>query len=87
MKGQEEKQPKDTPKPTDQPGEAGKAGANGEQSEAAGGAATQGERVAGEMSKEEAMRLLDSLGGDERIVVPVPLTEQNRDKATKGKTW
>ncbi|MDE0836968.1 MAG: VWA domain-containing protein [Akkermansiaceae bacterium] len=87
MKGQEEKQPKETPKPTGQPGEAGKAGEKGEQSEAAGDAATQGERVAGEMSKEEAMRLLDSLGGDERIVVPVPLTEQNRGKTTKGKTW
>lgn len=88
-KGQEEKQPGEEPKPSPQGGEAGKQGENDKQPEAAGNAAGGDgeERVAGEMSKEEAMRLLDSLGGDERVVVPVPLTKGSRDNATKGKTW
>ena len=89
MKGQEEKTPGEQPKPAaGQAGEAGKPGEEGEQGQAAGAAGQDdGERVAGEMSREEAMRLLDTLGGDERVVVPVPLTGENRDNTTKGKTW
>lgn len=88
MKGQEEKKPGEQKKPSGQAGETGKPGEADKQGEAAGAAAQEGgERVAGEMSKEEAMRLLDSLGGDERIVVPAPLTGEKQGNTTNGKTW
>lgn len=48
-------------------------------------------REVGEMSKEEAIRLLESLGNDERIVVPVPLSEQTEERQQgrrkSQKTW
>jgi hypothetical protein len=48
-------------------------------------------RKQGEMSREEAIRLLESLANDERIVVPAPLSEQSAERrkgrSAKKKTW
>ena len=43
------------------------------------------------MSREEAIRLLETLANDERLVIPVPLSERNREPQKGGtgtrKTW
>ena len=48
-------------------------------------------RKPGEMSRDEALRLLESLANDERVVVPAPLSEENRERrsgrAGTRKTW
>ena len=48
-------------------------------------------RKEGEMSREEAIRLLESLANDERIVVPAPLSDENAERrkgrGAKEKTW
>ena len=89
-KGQEDKSSGEQQTPEGDPGEAQEnaQGSEGEQ----GGEGEVGEaREAGEMSREEAIRLLESLANDERIVVPAPLSEQNAERRkgrnAKEKTW
>ena len=84
MKGQEERQQQQAAEPAGETGEA-------EASEESESSAVTGAREPGEMSREEALRLLRSLGNDERVVVPVPLSERNRERqqsrGAKRKTW
>jgi len=91
-KGQEDKSAGKPEEPAEgDPGDAredeqgsqeGEQGEAGEMSEA---------RKEGEMSREEAIRLLESLANDERIVIPAPLSEQNAERRkgrnAKEKTW
>ncbi|MBB5351273.1 hypothetical protein HNR46_001509 [Haloferula luteola] len=84
MKGQEERQRPEESAPSG--GEAGDA------KEAQGTKTPEvsvgDERKKGEMSREEALRLLESLGNDERVVIPVPLSDQNRERRGRNrKTW
>ncbi|MCB1226017.1 MAG: hypothetical protein KDK99_09435, partial [Verrucomicrobiales bacterium] len=80
LKGQEERQPQANAQPS---------GSAGEAKENPGADAPAGEvRQVGEMSRDEALRLLETLGTDERVIVPTPLSERNRgNRATNGKTW
>ena len=91
LKGQEEKQPQEDGQQPQPAGNAGQEAQEGEpQGNPAGGAAAGEageERKEGEMSHEEAVRLLETLSGDERVVIPVPLSEQNRPRKTNKKTW
>ena len=101
LKGQEEKQPQanDSKDEEGQPqeGESSKGEitaqndkeSNANKNPAAGAEVGQAgeERKEGEMSKEEAIRLLKTLGDDERVVIPVPLSEQNRKRNNQRKTW
>lgn len=84
MKGQEERQQQQAAEP------AGEAGEAKESNEGESSAVTEA-RKPGEMTREEALRLLRSLGNDERVVVPVPLSERNRERqqsrGSKRKTW
>ena len=87
MKGQEEKTPEEREAAQGNPGEAREESkAGGEQ----GGTVAEA-RKPGEMSREEAIRLLETLSGDERVVIPVPLSERNRERqkgrGDKRKTW
>jgi Ca-activated chloride channel family protein len=87
MKGQQEKSPQEPAKPS---GEAGEAKEGGKEGDAGSGSPTEA-RKAGEMSREEAIRLLETLANDERLVIPVPLSERNREPQKGGtgtrKTW
>lgn len=87
MKGQEEKTPEEREAAQGDPGEAREEEKeSGEQ----GGTVAEA-RKPGEMSREEAIRLLETLAGDERVVIPVPLSERNRERqkgrGDKRKTW
>ena len=94
MKGQQEKAPQEPAKPSGEAGEAGEAKEAGKEAgkegDAGSGSATE-VRKAGEMSREEAIRLLETLANDERLVIPVPLSERNREPQKGGagtrKTW
>ncbi|MEP4078572.1 vWA domain-containing protein [Haloferula sp.] len=87
-KGQEDKSSGEQDSAEGDPGEAqqdSESGSAGEEQPA-------GEvRKEGEMSREEAIRLLESLANDERIVVPAPLSEQSEERkkgrGAKKKTW
>ncbi|GAA5481080.1 VWA domain-containing protein [Haloferula sargassicola] len=80
LKGQEEQKPKEAGEPQGEMGEA--KASKGEQGDGQAAAAA---RKPGEMSRDEAVRLLQSLGNDERVVIPVPLSEENRERL-KGRT-
>ena len=91
MKGQEAKKPENQEPTEGEVGEAREAakaseGDGGEQS----GAMSEG-RQQGVMSREEAIRLLETLGQDERLVLPAPLyerdSERGRNRGAKRKTW
>ncbi|MGB6222889.1 VWA domain-containing protein [Haloferula sp.] len=89
-KGQEDMSKGEPEAAEGDPGEARQdaQGSEGEDS----GEEVQGEmRKQGEMSREEAIRLLESLANDERIVVPAPLSEQSAERrkgrSAKKKTW
>ena len=83
-KGQEDKSSGEQQPAEGDPGEARQDSESEEQS-------TGEVRKEGEMSREEAIRLLESLANDERIVVPAPLAEQNAERQNgqraKKKTW
>lgn len=90
MKGQEDKSSEEESAEGD-PGEASE-NASQQGQEGEGTQAEAGEvREEGEMSREEAIRLLESLANDERIVVPAPLAEDNGERRkgrnAKKKTW
>lgn len=40
-----------------------------------------------QMTEEEALQLLESLRGDDRMVIPIPRGDRREDNTTKGKTW
>lgn len=83
-KGQEERE---APEQAEASGEAGEA-KESEPGEQTAGAVAE-ERKPGEMTKEEALRLLQSLTHDERVVIPLPQSDQQEGKsrANKRKTW
>ena len=91
MKGQEEKAPQEPAKPSGEAGEAKEGGKEGGKEGDAGSGSPTEARKAGEMSREEAIRLLETLANDERLVIPVPLSERNREPQKGGtgtrKTW
>ena len=45
--------------------------------------------VKDQMTPEEARQMLETLRGDERVVIPLPQRPNNsrEDNTTKGKTW
>ncbi|MFC7336413.1 VWA domain-containing protein [Haloferula chungangensis] len=75
----------------EQPAEGDPGEARQDEQEAREGEPMSEARKEGEMSREEAIRLLESLANDERIVVPAPLSEQNAERRkarnAKEKTW
>jgi Ca-activated chloride channel family protein len=91
MKGQQEKAPQEPAKPSGEAGEAKEGGKEGGKEGDAGSGSPTEVRKAGEMSREEAIRLLETLANDERLVIPVPLSERNREPQKGGtgtrKTW